>query len=230
MMKNISNFLVAIISTCVLFITACDPIDVQLPDTNPGTPGEGGEILIFDIFDLIEYSSDRPLGAHDLNDISTREYDFQDDGIVDLRVVSSVSNDLFSGASSSLSLQFAGHLLLEHDPLPFFPGSRNYAMFLPVDGLLGGSFSTGGWADAWQDVDILAHESTTLLGVLLQYAYYPTGISYLPTKTRINGEDYYGWLEVASTDHGDADTDEQLLISRFGISQTPGLRIRMGQE
>ncbi len=230
--RNISHLLLAVISTCTLLITACNPIDVQLPDTNPGTPG-GGEILIFDISDLIEYSSERPLGAYDLNDISTREYDFQDDGIVDLRVVSSGSNDLFSGASSYLSLHFAGQLLLEHNQVSFFPGSRDKALFLPVDGLLGGSISTGGWVNAWQAVDILAIQPDNMFfppGDPLMYVYYPEGISYLPTKTRINGEDYYGWLEVASTDHRDADTDEQLLISRFGISQTPGLRIRMGQE
>ncbi len=229
-MKEISKALVGVVLSGMLFVTACLPVDVPLPDLDPETP-EGGEILIFEIFDLIEFSSATPLYEHDLADFETREYDFQGNGNIDLRAVASVDYvPIFNTPQGSyVSLKFAGNLLLDYQPFPMMPDARPYAMFFPVDGLLG-NHSTGGWADAGQAVDLFWIKQTTLLGVPWLYTAYPAGVSYLPTKSRISGEDYYGWIEIAASDIGDDDPNEQLFISRFGISQTPGLRIRMGQE
>lgn len=230
-MKNMHSFLAIILFTCLVTLPGCQPVDVVLPDLNPGT-AEGGDILIFNIFDLIEYTSDVDNNIGVLGGIN-REYDFQGDGSIDLRVVGSFESFFGSVTRSILSLKFVGSILKEYEAIPAIPfiPTPGYAIFMPVDGLTGIELTTGGWASSWERVDInVVGNSEWIGGDSFMAAYYPAGISYVPTKTRIGGEDYYGWLEVISSDHDDADPNEQLIISRFGISQTPGLRIRMGQS
>lgn len=224
-------------STLLLFflMNSCiDKEDIPLPDLDPSTSG-GGEIVTYDVGFLIPIvTTGESELVEQFSGYGPFEIDLGNDGGPwDFRLSSTRENSLIPGQylSSTLRIQFTGEILMRPTAyIPVIQPAEYYAQFLPANALIGGTIE-GLWASPRQAVEMISTGFGEWIGgnpiLLVQY---PSGLSYLPTRTKVGADYYYGWLEFLATDVEDDDHDDWLLITRFGISSTPGLRIRMGQE
>ena len=217
-----------------VFLNSCveDP-PVPIPDLNPGTE-EGGDILIYEINGAIEFSSESISGFEDPRFRNLyREYDFFDNGSIDLVLRGdNVAGTFLGPPNCFLRLYYTGEVLRNsynqfNNDLFGFPSDL---VLLPVDALTGGSMPNGNWAPPLTDLNLLAEGKREGIASWGINATELEGINYIATRTDIGGEYFYGWIEVFLSDLHDDDDNEVLLISRFGISQTPGLRVRMGDN
>lgn len=219
----------------VLLVTSCVPDPpVPIPDLNPDTP-EGSDILIDDIGDLITYSSISISGSEPPRFQNFfREYDIFNDGTFDLSLTGDdvSGGGLFSNPNCYVRMRFTTSEVLVSTGIPVFNDIFNMpkqVVWLPQDALIGGSMPQGAWASANEAVWLMAESRIDGFGPwhLLPP---PAGLQYIATRTFSGGQYYYGWIEVVTSDHEDPDPNEFVLMSRFGLSTTPGLRVRMGQE
>lgn len=215
---------------CVLLAllqTACIDLnqDLPLPDLDPSTP-VGGNIVIFEISDVIEYSSayDPDIGNEQFAGLS-KVYDLGNDGVIDFTLTGVRGNDLLS-FESFVKLRFNGEALSSQGSI--FGESYANTRFLPADALVSGT-ANGVWATVNKPLT-MAEDDLTISSTYNVNLEFPVGISYMPTRTKVGADYYYGWLEVIASDYEDGNPSDFFIISRFGVSQTPGLRIRMGQE
>ena len=218
------RFSILAIALFTIFFYACE--EISIPDLNPGT-AEGGDILIYDIDETILYSSQNGSPTFHI-DNTNLEIDLFDDGSVDL-----ILKTIDGSGDRYLYLQLTSEV--GRDPnltQNFLDLFDDVPVFLPVDALTGSTFD-GSWGSPNTNFEMLISVNTNVFGGPLAYntgSRFPTGLSYIPTRTQSGNDWYYGWIEIFASDYGDGDTDDFLLISRFGISQTPGLRVRMGWE
>ena len=218
-MKN-RNLYSVLILVLILAISGCT---IDLPDLNPNTE-EGAEISIFDIADPIAFN-----GADSYTELEFpgyyREYDIWDDGSIDLKVEHDPAAEIVFNFPG-------GNIEVAHEAWETLPVAGYYTpLYLPVDGLTGGTIN-GEWSSGVRD-HLLMTESNFGSGYDPPYQIVPkfrVGLSYVPIRVKSGGQFYYGWLEFFSSDYNDSDPDDFVLVSRFGVAQTPGLRIRMGQE
>jgi hypothetical protein len=232
-MKASIQRLVAVTFSMFLAVSCIQDPPVPIPDLNPGTP-EGGDILIYDINDAIVFNS-TPINGNESPRFRNfvRNYDLFDDGTIDLTLRGdNIAGGLFTNPNSFLRLRFSGEILRNSynqvgNDLFDFPDD---IVWLPVQALTGGSMPSGNWAPQNNDFNILSEGKTEGIGPWEVNTAASAGIHYIATRTKSGGNYYYGWIEIAVSDVDDADPEELLFISRFGISTTPGLRVRMGEE
>ncbi|MCP4121605.1 MAG: hypothetical protein GY751_07610 [Bacteroidetes bacterium] len=229
---SLKNSLIAALVICAGLISSCgtDDIPNPIPDLNPDTPG-GGDMLIFSIDDLITWQNYRDPNAPtdpQLNNIN-RTYDFNGDGNIDLSLISKTipGTFFFNPDQYSVEIRFIGQILRTNYVNDFY--NEDTPVYLPAEGLIGGSVE-GRWTPEGNPIEFIREYILELTPPYYTNVTCPAGLSYIPTRTNIGGEWFYGWIEILASDYGDLDWDEFVYISRFGISQTPGLRIRMGQE
>ena len=213
-----------------LGIYACtDDILNPLPDLNPDTP-EGGEILIYDINDRIDYIDEDFQEYPQQFDAIDRSYDLNGDSVIDLSFRSGAM-DFFLGSPTTYNVQmrFVGEVLRTNYIFEIST-FQDSPVFLPVSGLVSGT-AEGRWTVAGAATAFMMEgRMEGVGGPWLQFPSFPVGLSYIPTRTNLNGQYYYGWIEIFASDFQDDVPEEFILISRYGLSQTPGLRIRMGQD
>lgn len=216
-----------------LTISCLEKDDIPLPDLDPTTM-EGGEIVTYDIgfpIPIVTVGGDAVVGQFAGYD--PVEIDLGNDGGWDFRFTSQAFPNILPGtySASVLRIQFTGEILKGPSfTVPPLLNEDNHVRFLPANALLGGVIE-GLWAPALQFVEVVrTGYSEGVAGYAFLSEHVPSGISYLPTRTKVGSDYYYGWLEVVATDFTDTDDDDGILVTRFGISTTPGLRVRMGQE
>ena len=221
-----SRWLIAII--VILAVSCTDDIDNPLPDLNPGTP-EGGEITIYPIDDFI-YFDDSEYGSVPQLDEVSRTYDINENGAIDLSLISRRVNSSFLSHEFNVELRFIGQILrTNYSPDIPFLNLEDTPVYLPVDGLVGGT-AEGRWTSETTPLLFIKDFPVEVVTLWTLSFSFPVGLSYIPTRTNIGGEWYYGWIEILASDYEDDDPADFVYISRFGISQTPGLRVRMGKE
>ena len=218
-MKNL--FFVLLIA---LIVQGCLPTPpIPLPDLDPNT-GEGGEMLIFEIADVIAVNTEGTTepqfeGFH-------KEYDINDNGTTDLEV----KNVVFAG----VSLRFNGQIALDIGPWSLFGDLFDFydtytPIFLPANGLLGETLTTAEWEERPMHSMQMFIEAGTGTGPYIIRQFVPVGISYIPIRIPAGQDFYYGWIELIVSDFEDTDFDDVFIVSRVGLSTTPGVRVRMGQ-
>lgn len=222
-----SNILIFLSFVFSILITSCLDLntDNPLPDLDPDTP-EGGTITIFEINDVITFLSERgpDLVLEQFENIY-REYDLANDGVIDFTLTGTNESGLVN-FESALYLRFNGQALSNQGSE--FGQAYAYTQFVPEGVLVAGS-AIGVWANAGKALEFVRDVDAISTPFYIASTF-PKGISYMPTRTQVGSDYFYGWLEVIASDLDDTDINEFVVISRFGISQTPGLRIRMGQE
>lgn len=204
----------AVLAVFVFILTSCT---VELPDLDPNTPGGGG-MLIYEISDVIEFDGSDGYPESFPATFITREYDIWDDGTVDIRIEYDPANEIL--------MFFPGGMEAVHESIEFIPAAGYYTpVYLPAGALSGGTFS-----GLWTGITLLLMNEYGSAPNYYMSPSFPVGLSYLPIRVPFDGQWHYGWLEFFSTDYNDADPGDGVLLSRFAISDTPGLRVRMGQE
>lgn len=207
--------------------------ELPIPDLNPDTP-EGGNVLIYNIGEVIPYTSSIIFSPFPTScDLGNADVsiDLFGDGSIDLRIFTGVPSSpipaIYDGEGTYWLIQYAGEIGLAGD-YGNYAGLPLLTKFLGQNQLAGSSFY-GIWSNpnTPQIINRCTMGATT---IFTTRPLFPVGLSYIPVRRNIGGQYYYGWIEVFASDYSDNDTDDFLLISRFGISDTPGLRIGMGQE
>lgn len=228
--------LVASISITAIMLSSCnDEMDLPIPDLHPAT-SEGGEVTIYDIGELVSFStlqaySEPQFAVYD-NDI-----DIGGEGNIDLQLDGHYNPGVVIYAFTYLIMRFNAQVIHAPDSqFDIFDNSTpdTYPVFLPVNALTGTTVN-GIWSPPNAQLHLIQETKSVDVGELNDVAWeiefkFPVGQSYIPTRSRVGNDFYYGWIECFASDYTDGDTNDFLLISRFGISQTPGLRVRMGQE
>lgn len=169
------------------------------------------------------------------SDFETIEVDLGNDGGTPDFVISGREEIGFSGVGplwTQLRIQFTGELLTY--PRQCLQGECSawlHAHFLSPNSLPEQTQDQV-WANPATYVDLVVAKA----GIFPRGApptlevNFPTGVSYLPTRTQVGSDLFYGWLEVLSTNMADGDHNDAFIITRFGIADTPGIMIQMGEE
>jgi hypothetical protein len=218
---------------CLLTLSCEVGGNFPIPDLDPNS-SEGGEMLIFDIGELISYNSQTTAAMHLPSDYDVT-YDVGNAGI-DFRF----RENGFPGPTNPnfLTSQFRasyemGQMLTEKHGSSLTPGEESInvtgmPIYLPADALLGSTVE-GTWTVPGTGNYIWQESGTSSGPWQFNYRSFPPGISYIPTRTDLGGQWFYGWIEVIASDYTDGDPNDFILFSRFGISTTAGVRVRMGK-
>ena len=232
MKAKIQILLLIALSLTLLDSCIQDP-PVPIPDLNPGTE-EGGEMLIYEMNDVISFTSELIGGTDDPRFKNFyREYDFFDNGSIDLTLTGdNISGGFFGPPNLFVRLRFNGEALRNSynqvsNDIFNFPSEL---VWLPVDALTGGSMPNGNWAPTNTDFSLISESRVEGVASWQVGSYAPEGLSYIAVRILIGGDYHYGWIELVTTDVSDDDLNDFILISRFANSETPGLRVRMGAE
>ena len=230
------KLMIVLLALLTASIYSCnEESDLPIPDLNPETE-EGGEITIYDIGEVVPFSSVQHYSDPQF-DVFDADIDIGGEGNVDLRLDGYYNPGPFVWPFTYLIMRFNAEIIHAPDAQPDFPDNTTpdtYPVFLPVDALTGSSVN-GIWSPPNVDLHLLTEQNNTSAGEDPDQAWeisfkFPTGVSYIPTRSKVGNDYFYGWIEIFSSDYTDGDTDDFLLISRFGISNTAGLRVRMGSQ
>ena len=207
------------------------PTNNPVPDLDPATE-EGADIIIYDINQVFNaIGTDEPTDwPFDM--MEAVRIDWDNNGSVDLLFFTEQFQNLLENEPTRfLNFRFNGQLLREQIAGSITGGYNNTPTYLFENDLVGteifGNYAPGytkfrlmyGEEDSFQPETGAFHNLNIIP---------PIGISYVAFRKFIGGELYYGWMEIETTDEKDDDPDDHLMITRVGISATPGLRIRMG--
>ncbi len=231
-MNNIYTFAFSLL-ICLSLNSCWDGVDIDLPDLNPLTQ-EGAEISIVEINASFSYDG-TTTNSVQFDDNFSWEFDVDGDQIMDMGLVSYYRGPTVGGLPGEAYGVRLGmnnvEIMRKSDLFPLSePGELiGIAVFLPANALAGSTVN-GVWANPGILQRVILDENTILTNKWNVKPDAPFGLSYIPIRTNAGGEYYYGWIEIFSTNYNDNVSQDVFVINRLGISNTPGLRLRMGEE